>query len=136
MDSRLWDAVVPERAVLDHFGLPQAALVGLSMGGETALDSVLALPTRVTAVALVGAPVSGHSWPADTESTVYATARRRGRRQRLWPSWSCRSGRPWDVPLPSARRLVPGQLAARSPSGRRRRAGSVRGAGLQRPTGW
>ncbi|MFG2843748.1 alpha/beta fold hydrolase [Kitasatospora sp. NPDC048296] len=73
MDSRLWDAVVPElsrhhdvirydacglgrstppertfddvedlRAVLDHFGLDRAALVGLSMGGETALDFTLA----------------------------------------------------------------------------------------------
>ncbi|MFJ9840857.1 alpha/beta fold hydrolase [Kitasatospora sp. NPDC101155] len=94
MDSRLWDAVVPElsrhhdvirydarglgrstppertfddvedlRAVLDHFGLDRAALVGLSMGGETALDFTLAHPERVTALALIGASVSGHDWP-------------------------------------------------------------------------
>ncbi|AQZ61931.1 Beta-ketoadipate enol-lactone hydrolase [[Actinomadura] parvosata subsp. kistnae] len=109
MDSRLWDAVVPElsrhhdvirydarglgrstpperpyddvedlRAVLDHFGLPRAALVGLSMGGETALDFALAHPGRVTALALVGASVSGHAWPADADSTAYAAARRQG----------------------------------------------------------
>ncbi|MFB7371051.1 alpha/beta fold hydrolase [Streptomyces sp. NPDC056222] len=107
MDSRLWDAVVPElarhhdvirydarglggstspgkpfsdvedlRAVLDHFGLRQAALVGLSMGGETALDFVLAHPERVTALALVGASVSGHVWPQSPELSAYAMARR------------------------------------------------------------
>ncbi|MFJ5546295.1 alpha/beta fold hydrolase [Streptomyces sp. NPDC093225] len=107
MDSRLWDAVVPElarhhdvirydarglgrstppgkpfsdvedlRAVLDHFGLRHAALVGLSMGGETALDFTLAHPERVTALVLVGASVSGHVWPPSPELSVYATARR------------------------------------------------------------
>ena len=92
MDSRLWDAIVPElaphhdlirydarglgrsappgkpfsdvedlRAVLDNFGLDQAALVELSMGGETALDFALAHPDRVTGLALVAASVSGHA---------------------------------------------------------------------------
>nr|WP_168505908.1 alpha/beta fold hydrolase [Streptomyces sp. S1D4-11]QIY93935.1 alpha/beta fold hydrolase [Streptomyces sp. S1D4-11] len=107
MDSRLWDAVVPElarhrdvirydarglgrstppgepfsdiddlRAVLDHFGLRQAALVGLSMGGETSLDFALTHPERVTALALIGASVSGHAWPRSPELSAYATARR------------------------------------------------------------
>ncbi|MEV5972230.1 alpha/beta fold hydrolase [Streptomyces sp. NPDC051921] len=107
MDSRLWDAVVPElarhhdvirydarglgrsatpgepfsdvedlRTVLDHFGVRQAALVGLSMGGETALDFALAHPGRVTALALVGASVSGHVWPERPELAAYDTARR------------------------------------------------------------
>ncbi|MFF2777131.1 alpha/beta fold hydrolase [Streptomyces sp. NPDC058052] len=107
MDSRLWDAVLPElvrhhdvirydarglgrstaprepfsdvddlRAVLDHFGLHRAALVGLSMGGETALDFTLAHPGRVTALALVGASVSGHDWPESPELSAYAAARR------------------------------------------------------------
>ncbi|MFD9034541.1 alpha/beta fold hydrolase [Streptomyces sp. NPDC059567] len=107
MDSRLWDAIVPElarhhdvirydarglgrstppgepfsdvedlRAVLDHFGLRRAALVGLSMGGETALDFALAHPERVTALALVGASVSGHVWPRSPELSAYDTARR------------------------------------------------------------
>ncbi|MFD8752001.1 alpha/beta fold hydrolase [Kitasatospora sp. NPDC059577] len=109
MDSRLWDAVLPElarhhdvirydarglgrsaaperpfddvedlRAVLDHFGLARAALVGLSMGGETALDFALAHPDRVAALGLVGASVSGHDWPPSPETTAYAEARRRG----------------------------------------------------------
>ncbi|GAA2767071.1 alpha/beta hydrolase [Streptomyces paradoxus] len=108
MDSRLWDAIVPElarhhdvirydarglgrstppgkpfsdvedlRAVLDHFGLRQAALVGLSMGGETALDCALAHPERVAALALIGASVSGHVWPQSPELSAYATARRK-----------------------------------------------------------
>ncbi|MFJ6793692.1 alpha/beta fold hydrolase [Streptomyces sp. NPDC091268] len=107
MDSRLWDAVVPElarhhdvirydarglgrstppgepfsdvedlRLVLDHFGLRRAALVGLSMGGETSLDFALAHPRRVAALALVGASVSGHVWPRSPESDAYAAARR------------------------------------------------------------
>ncbi|MCX5195374.1 alpha/beta fold hydrolase [Streptomyces sp. NBC_00249] len=64
------------RAVLDHFGLRRASLVGLSMGGETALDFALAHPERVTALALVGASVSGHVWPRSPELSAYATARR------------------------------------------------------------
>lgn len=107
MDSRLWDAVVPElarhhdvirydahglghstspdqlfddvedlRAVLDYFGLHRAALVGLSMGGETSLDFALVHPERVSALCLVGASVSGHVWPQDPESSAYAAARR------------------------------------------------------------
>ncbi|MFI5980088.1 alpha/beta fold hydrolase [Streptomyces sp. NPDC051555] len=109
MDSRLWDAVVPElarrhdvirydarglgrstppgepfsdvddlRAVLDHFGLRRAALVGLSMGGETSLDFALAHPERVSALALVGASVSGHVWPRTPELSAYSAARRAG----------------------------------------------------------
>ncbi|GGY22152.1 alpha/beta fold hydrolase [Streptomyces djakartensis] len=64
------------RAVLDHFGLRRAALVGLSMGGETALDFALAHPERVAALALVGASVSGHVWPRRPELSAYAAARR------------------------------------------------------------
>ncbi|MFJ6564477.1 alpha/beta fold hydrolase [Streptomyces sp. NPDC091412] len=106
MDSRLWDAIVPELArhhdvirydarglgrstlpdqmfcdvedlgaVLDYFGLHTAALVGLSMGGETALDFALAHPERVSALGLVGTSVSGHVWPQDAQSSAYATAR-------------------------------------------------------------
>src|SRR5690242_17574490 len=48
------------RTVLDHFGVERAALVGLSMGGETAIDFTLAHPDRVAALALVGSSVSGY----------------------------------------------------------------------------
>ncbi|MFD0346105.1 alpha/beta fold hydrolase [Kitasatospora aburaviensis] len=81
------------RSVLDHFGHRRAALVGLSMGGETSIDFALAHPDRVTALALVGASVGGHSWPTTPELSAYAVARRNGTRH-VWPSWSCRSGPP------------------------------------------
>ncbi|AEV84523.1 putative hydrolase [Actinoplanes sp. SE50] len=64
------------RAVLDYFGLRRAALVGLSMGGESALDFALTHPARVAALALVGASVSGHRWPQEPDLSAYATARR------------------------------------------------------------
>ncbi|MER5729872.1 alpha/beta fold hydrolase [Streptomyces sp. NPDC002138] len=71
-----FDDVEDLLAVLDHFGLDQAALVGLSMGGETALDFTLAHPGRVTALVLVAASVSGHDWPRDPDSAAYSAARR------------------------------------------------------------
>ncbi|MFJ5073199.1 alpha/beta fold hydrolase [Streptomyces sp. NPDC088553] len=76
LPGRPFDDVEDLLAVLDHFGLDRAALVGLSMGGETALDFTLAHPGRVGALALVGASVSGHDWPQDPQSSAYATARR------------------------------------------------------------
>jgi 3-oxoadipate enol-lactonase len=63
-------------AVLDHFGLDRAALVGLSMGGETALDFVLTHPGRVSTLTLIGTSVSGHEWPHTAELSAYASARR------------------------------------------------------------
>ncbi|MCX4985729.1 alpha/beta fold hydrolase [Streptomyces sp. NBC_00572] len=76
LPDRPFDDVEDLGAVLDHFGLDRAALVGLSMGGETALDFALAHPGRVSALVLVGASVSGHVWPQDPHSSAYATARR------------------------------------------------------------
>jgi 3-oxoadipate enol-lactonase len=76
LPDRPFDDVEDLRAVLDYFGIERAALVGLSMGGETALDFTLIHPDRVSALALVGASVSGHVWPADPQSAAYATARR------------------------------------------------------------
>lgn len=63
------------RAVLDHFDLRQAALVGLRLGGEVSLDFALSDPERVTALVLVGASASGHVWPQSPELSDYATAR-------------------------------------------------------------
>jgi len=63
-------------AVLDHFGLEQAALVGLSAGGETSLDLALAHPARISALALLGTSVSGYTWPQDPDTQAYAAARR------------------------------------------------------------
>ncbi|KAA2260450.1 alpha/beta fold hydrolase [Solihabitans fulvus] len=64
------------RAVLDHFGLDRAALVGMSLGGETALDFTVAHPDRVAALALVGSSVSGHTWPEAPDLVAYGAANR------------------------------------------------------------
>lgn len=52
---------------LDALGVPRAALVGSSFGGKVAVDTALAHPDRVSALALFGAPVSGHEWSEETE---------------------------------------------------------------------
>jgi 3-oxoadipate enol-lactonase len=76
-DQPYWD-VDDLGAVLDHFALARAALVGLSMGGETALDFTLAHPDRVTALVLIGTSVSGYVWPDTPQLAAYAAARRQG----------------------------------------------------------
>ncbi|WP_189863510.1 alpha/beta fold hydrolase [Streptomyces poonensis] len=47
-------------AVLDHFGLPRAVLVGSSMGGATALNLALDTPDRVAGLALFVPGVTGY----------------------------------------------------------------------------
>jgi pimeloyl-ACP methyl ester carboxylesterase len=63
-------------AVLDHFGIERAALVGLSMGGEVALDFTLEHPERVRSLTLVAASASGHDWPQSPELDAYTAANR------------------------------------------------------------
>jgi len=50
-------------AVLDHFGIAQAAIVGLSLGGAVALDFALNRPERVRALVLAGSIVPGLATP-------------------------------------------------------------------------
>ncbi len=54
-------------AVLDHFGVRRAALVGCSMGGGTSVDLALADPGRVAAMVLVCPGISGYPWPDEPE---------------------------------------------------------------------
>jgi pimeloyl-ACP methyl ester carboxylesterase len=63
-------------AVLDHFDVERAALVGLSMGGEVALDFTLEHPERVRSLTLVAASAGGHDWPRSPELDAYAAADR------------------------------------------------------------
>ncbi|MER6513882.1 alpha/beta fold hydrolase [Nonomuraea sp. NPDC001636] len=63
-------------AVLDHFGVERAALMGLSMGGEVALDFTLEHPERVRSLTLVAASAGGHDWPRSPELDAYAAADR------------------------------------------------------------
>ncbi|MFD2767668.1 alpha/beta fold hydrolase [Micromonospora eburnea] len=53
--------------LLDALGIAQAALVGCSFGGKVAVDTALAYPGRVSALALFGAPVSGNEWSEEAE---------------------------------------------------------------------
>ena len=53
------DAVV---GLLDQCDVDQAVLVGCSFGGAVAIDTTLAHPDRVGALALFGSAVSGHRW--------------------------------------------------------------------------
>lgn len=53
------------RALLDHLGIATAAgIIGLSMGGEVALDFALAHPTRLRALVLADAMIGGYRWSA------------------------------------------------------------------------
>ncbi|MFD7785853.1 alpha/beta fold hydrolase [Streptomyces nojiriensis] len=61
-------------AVLDRFGFRSADLVGLSMGGEVALDFTLEHPARVRSLTLIAASVGGHAWPRSPETDAYAAA--------------------------------------------------------------
>ncbi|MBI4416463.1 MAG: alpha/beta fold hydrolase [Euryarchaeota archaeon] len=50
------------RAVLEHLGIPRAAVVGASMGGKIALDFALAHPDRVDALVLVASALGGYEY--------------------------------------------------------------------------
>jgi pimeloyl-ACP methyl ester carboxylesterase len=49
-------------SLLDHVGIEQAALVGVSYGGRVALDTAFAAPERVTALVLASAGLRDHEW--------------------------------------------------------------------------
>ncbi|SCL14108.1 Pimeloyl-ACP methyl ester carboxylesterase [Micromonospora rhizosphaerae] len=53
--------------LLDALDIERAALVGCSFGGAVAVDTALAHPERISALALFGSPVSGNEWSEETE---------------------------------------------------------------------
>ncbi|TDB72444.1 alpha/beta fold hydrolase [Micromonospora sp. KC723] len=53
--------------LLDALGVGKAALVGCSFGGAVAIDTALAHPDRVSALALLGSAVFGNEWSTETE---------------------------------------------------------------------
>jgi 3-oxoadipate enol-lactonase len=50
------------RDAMDAEGIDRAALVGVSLGGNTALELALESPERVSALVLVGAGLPDHEW--------------------------------------------------------------------------
>jgi len=53
-------------ALLDHLGIGDAVLAGLSFGGRVALQTVLADPARVRGLALLDAVLDGVPWDPDS----------------------------------------------------------------------
>lgn len=63
-------------ALLGHLKVARAAVCGLSLGGEVAIDFTLAYPDRVQALIAVDAAVGGHRWSEE---------------------WSAQFGRVWKI---------------------------------------
>lgn len=62
-------------ALLDALEVPNAALVGCSMGGQYALDAALAAPERVSALGLICSPLSGFDFTGETLGLMRDTVR-------------------------------------------------------------
>ena len=58
--------------LLDHLGIEQAALVGMSMGGRTAVEATLAAPGRVLALVLLDALLEGVPWDPESKRGMQA----------------------------------------------------------------
>jgi 3-oxoadipate enol-lactonase len=56
------------REVMEAEGIDQAALVGVSLGGNTALELALESPERVSTLVLVGAGLPDHEWSQEVTS--------------------------------------------------------------------
>jgi len=52
--------------LLDHLGIAEAVLVGLSMGGRVVVEATLAAPERVLALVLLDAVLDGVPWDPDS----------------------------------------------------------------------
>jgi len=66
-DDRAFSEVDDLIALLDHFEIEQAALVGNSLGGGLAIDMAFAHPDRVSLISILGSSVTGDdgSWYDD-----------------------------------------------------------------------
>src|SRR4051794_33903303 len=66
-----WSPPGDALAVLDAAGVERAIVVACSMGGQTALDLVLAHPERVRALVLIGSAVRGAPYPELTSGPTF-----------------------------------------------------------------
>lgn len=70
--------------LLQHLGVNQTHLLGISMGGQIALDFTLEHPEVVTALILVAPGVSGYQHQPDTEQKSQFEARRFAELDKSW----------------------------------------------------
>jgi pimeloyl-ACP methyl ester carboxylesterase len=63
-------------ALLDHLGIGDAALVGLSFGGRVVLQAALAAPDRVRGLVLLDAVLDGVPWDPESAAGLDEVARR------------------------------------------------------------
>jgi len=61
-------------ALLDHLGLEDAALVGLSFGGQLAVEAALAAPARVRRLALLSSVLDGVPWDPESWAALKTVA--------------------------------------------------------------
>jgi 3-oxoadipate enol-lactonase len=57
-------------ALLDHLGIEQAVLAGLSFGGRVVLRTALAAPDRVRGLILLDAVLDGVPWDPESEAAI------------------------------------------------------------------
>jgi 3-oxoadipate enol-lactonase len=100
------------RDTLDAAGVEHAALVGVSLGGNTALELALESPERVSALVLVGAGLPDHEWSEEVLS-FFATEEEALERGDLdaaveanLRTWLAGPNRSLDVIDPKLRELV------------------------------
>jgi pimeloyl-ACP methyl ester carboxylesterase len=58
--------------VMDALGIDRAVLVGCAMGGAQALDTALAAPDRVRALALISCGFADYEWPPELSAAMAA----------------------------------------------------------------
>jgi pimeloyl-ACP methyl ester carboxylesterase len=63
LDCRMWDEQF--ELLLKNLGIERAVLVGLSLGGKTAIDLALENPERVEAIVAVSSGLSGYRFESD-----------------------------------------------------------------------
>ncbi len=61
-------------ALLDHLGVDDVVIVGLSMGGRIALETTLADPDRVRALVLIDAVLDGVRWDEKSDREMAAVS--------------------------------------------------------------
>jgi 3-oxoadipate enol-lactonase len=103
-------------ALLDHLGEPSAHIVGLSRGGQIALDFALEFPDRVRSLTVVAGGVGGYESPAELPPETWEPV------EAMWKAKEWEALSDWETAFWAD---GPGQPADRVPEIRRRVHGWV-----------